>query len=83
MEIQVETQVPEVDLDPLAKFREEVAAEKAEPRGKMSEGALAKLRAIREQDKFATIDGERFKNALSSVEPTPENLQKPYRAMLA
>jgi hypothetical protein len=38
-------------VDSLAPFRAQVAEENAEPRGKMSEAALAKLRAIKEQDK--------------------------------
>jgi hypothetical protein len=66
----------ETTEDTLAEFRAQVAAEKAEPRQKMSDTALAKLRAIRDQDRIAAIDGERFRNALSSVVPTPENLKK-------
>jgi len=66
----------EIEQDKLATFRQQVAEENAEPRGKMSEAALAKLRAIREQDKLETIDGERFRYALSSIEPTPKNLER-------
>jgi hypothetical protein len=66
----------EIEQDKLATFRQQIAEENAEPRGKMSEAALAKLRTIREQDKLAAIDADRFKNALSSIEPTPENLKR-------
>lgn len=61
--------------DPLAKFREQVAAEKAEPRNTMSESALAKLRAIREQDRLDDIAAARFKTALSQIVVTPENIR--------
>jgi hypothetical protein len=76
-------QEPNVDVvlpvqdaeDPLAKFREQVAAEKAEPRNTMSESALAKLRAIREQDRLDDIAAARFKTALSQIVVTPENIR--------
>jgi hypothetical protein len=76
-------QEPNVDVvlpvqdaeDPLAKFREQVAAEKAEPRNTMSESALAKLRAIREQDRLDDITASRFKTALSQIVVTPENIR--------
>lgn len=67
--------VQEIPDDHLAKYRAEVAAERAEPRGKMSDSALAKLRAQREQDKADAIVNERFGNALRSVVVTPENLR--------
>ncbi|MGB8783526.1 MAG: hypothetical protein WCD02_10445 [Terriglobales bacterium] len=63
-----------IDVDPLAKFRAQVAAEKVEPRGKASEAALARLRTLREQDKADAIVIERFSNALKSVIVNPENL---------
>jgi hypothetical protein len=79
MESIVETEhefIHEVADDPLAKFRAEVASEKAEPRGKMSDAALLKLRAQREQDTADAIVNERFGNALRSVVVTPENLRR-------
>ncbi len=66
----------EVQTDPLARFRDQVAAEKSEPRGKMSDAALAKLRAIREQDKLDDIESDRFQTALSQVIVNSENLRK-------
>jgi len=72
----METIIQEMQNDPLAKFRAEVAAEKAEPRGKMSDAALAKLRAINAQDKLDDIDAGRFKTALSQVIVNPENLRR-------
>lgn len=72
----METSNQELQNDPLAKFRAEVAAQKAEPRGKMSEQALAKLRVQTALEKATGIENERFKNALRSLIITPENLQK-------
>jgi hypothetical protein len=73
---EVETVLPVQDAeDPLAKFRAQVAAEKAEPRNTMSESALAKLRAIREQDRLDDIASARFKTALSQIVVTPENIR--------
>ncbi len=63
-------------VDALAGFRAQLAAEKAEPRGKMTDAAVAKLRAIKEQERLYAIAAERFRNALSSVVPTPENLRQ-------
>jgi hypothetical protein len=71
----VEPSIQEIQIDPLAKFRAEIAAEKAEPRGKMSEAAVAKLRAQAAADKADSIVSERFKNALRSVVVTDENLR--------
>ena len=65
-----------VEVDKLARFRAEVAAEKAEPRSKSSEAALERLRTLREQDKADAIVTERFSNGLRSITVTPENLQK-------
>ena len=42
----------------------------------MSDAALAKLRAIKEQERIDTIFDERFATALKSVVVTPENLKK-------
>jgi hypothetical protein len=64
------------EVDTLAEFRAQVAAEKAEPRGKMTDTALHKFRAIKEQERLDSIAAERFRNALSSVVPTPENLRQ-------
>jgi len=64
------------EVDVLAEFRAQVAAEKAEPRGKMTDAAVAKFRAIKEQERFDSIAAERFRNALLSVVPTPENLKR-------
>lgn len=73
----METSIQEVQHeDKLAMFRAQVAAEKAEPRGKMSDTALAKLRAIAEQEKYDTIASGRFCSALKSVIANPDNLQK-------
>jgi hypothetical protein len=69
---------PPVESDPLAAFRlqvQEEAVEKSE-RGKMSDAALAKLRAIKDQERLEAIENERFKNALRSVVVNPENLRK-------
>jgi hypothetical protein len=70
----VEPQIVEMQ-DSLAPFRQQVAAENAEPRGKMSDAALAKLRSIREQDKQESVALERFRNALGSVIVNDVNLR--------
>jgi hypothetical protein len=44
--------------------------------GHMSDAAVQKFRNQKEQDKISTIAGERFKNALSFVVTTPDNLRK-------
>jgi len=44
--------------------------------GHMSDAAVEKFRSMKEQDKTAAIEGERFRNALASVVVTPENLSK-------
>ena len=46
---------PDTEIGPLAKFRAQVAAEKSEARGKMSESAKTKLRAQSEQDRLDDI----------------------------
>jgi hypothetical protein len=61
--------------DTLAEFRAAVAAEDAAPKKGMSDAALAKLRAIKEQDRLDAILADRFKTALGCVVPTPENLR--------
>jgi hypothetical protein len=72
------TAITEVETDRLAIYRQQVSDEAAEKsvRGKMSEPALAKLRAIKEQEKYDAIDAERFRNGLRSVVVNPENLKK-------
>jgi hypothetical protein len=80
MEIQEELREQELtgvipDTDKLAKFRAQVAVEKLMPRNKMSDAALEKLRAQKDQDKADAIVNERFKNALGSIVVTPENLR--------
>jgi len=66
------TEINEVDR--LAIYRQQVS-EEAKVRGRMSEPALAKLRALKEQERFEAIDGERFRNALQSVVVNPANLR--------
>jgi hypothetical protein len=68
-------EVPQ-EVDALAEFRAQVAAEKAEPRGRMTDAAVAKFRAIKEQERLDSIAAERFRNALLSIVPSPENLKK-------
>jgi hypothetical protein len=69
------SEIPEIrGEDPLAKFRQ-VAAIKTEPRG-MSDVALAKVRASKEQTRIDSIEDDRFKTALLCVMPTSENLAK-------
>jgi hypothetical protein len=53
-------------------IREEVKTK----HGHMSEAAVEKFRTMKEQDKSASIAGERFRNALSAVVPSKENLLK-------
>jgi hypothetical protein len=71
----MELEITEID-DKLAGFRLQVAEEKNEPRNKMSDAALAKLRAIKDQDRVEVIDGERLKTALLCVVPTVKNLER-------
>src|SRR6266852_2370839 len=51
-------------------IREEVKTK----HGHMSDAAVEKFRAMKEQDKADAIAGERFKNALSAIVPSKENL---------
>jgi hypothetical protein len=67
--------VPAQSDDALAAFRLQ-ARQELEERGKMSDAALAKLRAIRELDKARAAVDDRFATALKSVMVTPENLVK-------
>ena len=62
--------------DTLAEFREQVKKEQAEKsvRQKMSEPALTKLRAIREQDKQQEIDNAKFAAGLKLVIVNETNL---------
>lgn len=62
--------------DALAYFRAQAKAELEEKsqRSKMSDAALAKLRAIKEQDRLQASSEERFASALRLIKPTPENL---------
>jgi hypothetical protein len=64
--------------DALAAFRLQARQELEEKseKGKLSESALAKLRAIREQDKTQAIADDRFATALKSVIVTDANLRK-------
>jgi hypothetical protein len=64
----------EVEIDRLASYRTQIEAEKP-VRGKMSDTALAKLRAIKDQERLEAAAGERFKNALRSVKVTHDNLR--------
>jgi hypothetical protein len=66
----------EAPEDKLELYRQQVAAEKNESHGKMSDTAREKLRAMKEQERIGDIDAERFQNALKSVVPTPENLER-------
>jgi hypothetical protein len=69
------TGITETDeLDRLATYRQQVS-EDGEKRGKMSDTALAKLRAIKDSERLETTEGERFKNALRSVVVNPGNLR--------
>ncbi len=70
----IETIVEEID--PLAKFREQVRQDDEKPAKKMSETALAKLHAIKEQDRLDAIANGKFATALQSVIVTHDNLVK-------
>src|SRR6266446_1567220 len=69
---------PVQKADSLAIYRQQVREEQGEKivRSKMSDAALAKLRAIKEQEKADAITGERFATALKSVIVNQENVQK-------
>jgi hypothetical protein len=75
-EVQVMPLLNEDGGDRLAKFRAQVAAEKIEPKARMSDTAAANLRAIREQEKSEDIAAGRFKTALAEVIVNHENLRK-------
>jgi hypothetical protein len=60
--------------DRLAVYRLQVS-EEVKVRAKMSDPALAKLRALKEQERIEAIGGERFRNALQSVIVNPANLR--------
>jgi hypothetical protein len=64
------------EVDRLAIYRQQISEKEKSVRGKMSEPALLKLRAIKEQERVEAIEDERFKNALRSVVVNPENLGK-------
>jgi hypothetical protein len=70
--------VPAQSDDALAAFRLQARQELEEKseKGKLSESALAKLRAIREQDKTQGVVDGRFATALKSVSVTDANLRK-------
>ena len=63
--------------DTLAEFRQQVRQEQAEKsvRQKMSEPALTKLRAIREQDRQQETNDAKFAAALKLIIVSPENLR--------
>ena len=69
---------PAVQADALAIYRQQVREEQGEKivRSKMSDTALAKPRAIKEQEKADAITGERFATALKCVIVNQENLKK-------
>src|SRR5437879_3325744 len=75
MEMEV-TDINTAEVDPLAKYRAQLAEEKAAPKSKESTAALEKLRAINKQGKAETIELELFNNALKSVIINTENLTK-------
>jgi len=62
----------------LAIYRQQVREEQGEKivRSKMSDTALAKLRAIKEQERSDAITGERFATALKGVIVNQESLEK-------
>lgn len=66
--------VPEVD--PLAKFRAEVAAEKEAKPSAMSDRSAERLRQINYEDRVAKQNEEKFAYALTQVEVTPDTLSK-------
>jgi hypothetical protein len=74
----VPTQIIDTPVVPdvLAEFRQQAKDEIAEKseRSKMSDAAVAKLRAMNEQTKAQEILDERFASALRLIVPTPENL---------
>jgi hypothetical protein len=74
--MELATEAP-IEQDALAIFRQQVKQEQEEKseRSKMSDTALAKLRAIKEQERVDTIFDERFSTALKSVVATPKNLR--------
>src|SRR5437870_3076358 len=69
---------PVQKADLLAIYRQQVREEQGEKivRSKMSDAALAKLRAIKERERSDAITGERFATALKSVIVNQGNLQK-------
>ena len=50
----------QLEVDPLEKFREQVAAEKAEPRDRMSDAQKARLRAVNEADRADRLATGKF-----------------------
>jgi hypothetical protein len=73
----IDTEVPvSVVEDALAPFREQAKAEleETDKRSKMSDTAVAKLRALNEQTKAQEILDERFASALRLIIPTDSNL---------
>ena len=81
----METQIVEQEItmpivleteDPLAKYREQVAAEKELKPCVMSDKAAERLKQINYEDKVAKQSEEKFAYALTQISPTPENLAK-------
>jgi hypothetical protein len=64
--------------DALAIYRQQVRAEREDKseHGKMSDAALAKFRALKEQDRAQEIRDARFTSALKLVIVTDDNLRK-------
>jgi hypothetical protein len=62
--------------DPLAKFRAEVAAEKASNPSVMSDKAAERLKQISYEDRVRKQDEEKFAYGLAQIAPTQENLTK-------
>lgn len=64
--------------DALAIYRQQVRAEKEDKSeyGKMSDAALAKFRALKEQDRAQEVRDARFTSALKLVVVTDDNLRK-------
>jgi hypothetical protein len=70
-------QIEEIEVaDPLAKFREQVAAEKESKPSVMSDKAAERLKQISYEDRVRKQDEEKFAYGLAQIAATPESLTK-------
>jgi hypothetical protein len=66
----------EIEVDPLAIYREQVAAEKESKPSVMSDKAAERLKQISYEDKVTKQSEEKFAYGLTQIAATPENLTK-------